>query len=123
MHCELVNENGYIFIQVPNKRHLRYFYGILADYKNLKAHNLKAMEKSIYKNVLDKMGFEILAIDYIGPFQYAIHNYNGEFNFRFLIYKLFRFLFKTIGLNKIVEKFPSKFWSASIVVVGRKTSK
>jgi cyclopropane fatty-acyl-phospholipid synthase-like methyltransferase len=120
MQCELVNEGGFIFIQVPNKRYLRYFFGILADSENLKAHNLKVMDKRVFKNVLDEMGFEILALDYTGPFQFTLHNDNGKKNFRFLIYKIFRLIFKTFGLNKIVEKFPSKFWSASIVVVGRK---
>ncbi len=122
MHCELVNDDGYIFIQVPNKRYLRYFYGFIADYENLKAHNLKVMNKRVFSSVLNEMGFELLAIDYTGPFQFTLHNYNGRKNFRFLIYKLFRLIFKTFGLNKIVEKFPSKFWSASIVVVGRKKS-
>lgn len=122
MHCDLVNENGYIFIQVPNKRYLRYFFGVIADYENLKAHNLKVMNKRVFKNVLNEMGFEVLSLDYTGPFQFTIHNHNGRKNIRFLIYKLFRFIFKTIGLNKIVEKFPSKFWSASIVVVARKKS-
>lgn len=118
-HSEILNKGGALFFQIPNKRYLRKWYGQIADSDNLKAHNLKVMSLDVFKLAASQNNMEIEILEYVGPFQYGLHG--DQMNaFRKLSYKAFKFLFKTLKLNNLVEKYPSKFWSASIICVMRK---
>lgn len=118
-HFQILNENGEVFFQIPNKRYLRKWYGMIADRENLKAHNLRVMSLKVFEQAAIKNGMEIKTLEYFGPFQYALHGM-GNNAFRKFMFNASRFLFKTLKLNRLVEKYPSKFWSASIICILKK---
>lgn len=118
-HCKILNEGGSVFFQVPNKRLLRKLYGTVADRANLKAHNLDVMSLEVFRNAALRNDMRVEILEYFGPFQFGLHGENRN-AFRQLVFHLFRFVFKTLGLNSVVEKYPSKFWSASIICVMKK---
>ncbi len=117
-HCELLKVGGKVFFTVPNLRFFRKLYGQIADRDNLKAHNLKVMSLDVFRKAAIQNNMEIELLEYVGPFQFGLH---GELNtFRKIVYKSSRLLFKTLKLSNLTEKYPSKFWSASIICVMRK---
>lgn len=68
-HLDLVSENGYLIMEVPNFRGIfqklpRCFF----DFKNFKRHNLKAMDPGLWQKILEKRGFRILHSGYLGGY-------------------------------------------------------
>lgn len=68
-HAFLVNENGYLVITTPNFRgRIQYWLHKNFDKKNLALHNTESMNPLIWKNLLEKYGFEIVFHGYFGGF-------------------------------------------------------
>ncbi len=115
-HTKYLKKGGTMLVMIPNKRWLRKTYGLLVDYNNLKAHNLKCMTKTTFINFAATNNLELLDLDYFGGFAFSVHQ---KLNFiQKLIYKTTRLIFKS--LNPILEKRPSKFYSSSIIAVFKK---
>lgn len=112
-HSLFLKEGGTMLIMIPNKRWLRKWYGYLVDYKNLKAHNLKCMKKSTFTNFSRRSGFKLICLEYFSGFPFSVHQ---KLNFfQKLIYVPTRLFFKKI--NPILAKYPSKYFSSSLIAV------
>jgi 2-polyprenyl-3-methyl-5-hydroxy-6-metoxy-1,4-benzoquinol methylase len=118
-HFHLMGKNSKIFFHVPNKRYLRKLYGQIADRENLKVHNLEVMSFDVFKRIAEKHNMEIEVLEYFGPFQYGLHGEKPNF-LRQFFFQSFRFLFKKLKLNSLVEKHPSKLWSSCIICIMKK---
>jgi cyclopropane fatty-acyl-phospholipid synthase-like methyltransferase len=115
-HVPYLKKGGTMLIMIPNKRWLRKWYGLLVDYKNLKAHNLKSMNKQVFNDFAKRNNLLQLEFTYFGGFAYNPHQ---KLNIlQRVIYKLFRLLFK--NLNPFIEKHPNAFLSSSIVACYQK---
>lgn len=115
-HNLYLKDGGTMLVMIPNKRWLRKWYGYLVDYKNLKAHNLKCMDKSIFKNFAKKNNYQLLENTYFSGFPYSVHQ---KLNFfQKIIYHLTRLIFKKI--NPFLERNPSKFYSSSLISIYKK---
>lgn len=118
-HCAILNKGGAVFFQIPNKRLLRWLYGCLADRSNLAAHNLNVMSLDVFRQAAVRNNMTIEVLEYFGPFQFGLHGANRN-ALRLSFFHLFRIVFKKLKLNSVVERFPSRFWSASIICVMRR---
>ena len=116
-HVSYLKDDGKLFIMIPNKRYLRRIYGYLCDYRNLKAHNLDSMRFKVFRNFAKKHYLKTKVLQYYGGFPYAVHQKLNAFqNLLYKItYKVFKFL------NPFLKKYPSKFYSASIISIFEKS--
>lgn len=112
-HKLFLKKGGTMLIMIPNKRWLRKWYGFLVDYKNLKAHNLKCMNKKTFVNFSYRNNLKLIKLDYFSGFPYTVHQ---KLNFfQKIIYKSTRFIFKKI--NPFLAKRPSKFYSSALIAI------
>ena len=89
-HLNLLENKGRLLLMIPNKKGLRRLYGYLCDYDNLKKHNLKCMDKSIFIHLQRRTILKIIFNDYVGGFQYSVHQ---KINLpQRIIYRFVRFL-------------------------------
>lgn len=115
-HYAYLKPGGTLLIMVPNKRWLRKWYGLLVDYDNLKAHNLKCMNFRTFNDFAKRNNLKEIKLTYFGEFQYAVHqklNFIQEF-----IKWVVKFIFKR--LNPFLRKHPSKLYSSSIIAIYKK---
>jgi len=72
-HMDLVALNGYLVISVPNFRgFVQHLLHYLLDRKNLKIHNVKAMNPKIWEKIVINRGFEIIKNGYFGEFHFWV---------------------------------------------------
>ncbi|MDH8702282.1 2-polyprenyl-3-methyl-5-hydroxy-6-metoxy-1,4-benzoquinol methylase [Dysgonomonadaceae bacterium PH5-43] len=70
-HCDLVNDNGVLFIAVPNFRgKIQYLLHKLMDKDNLAIHNINSMNPDEWEETIRSKGFEIVKKGYIGGFDF-----------------------------------------------------
>ncbi|WP_262733109.1 class I SAM-dependent methyltransferase [Gaetbulibacter sp. NE] len=112
LHLRYLKPGGRLMVMVPNKRYLRRWYGYLCDYDNLKAHNLKCMKLSVFKAFAKRHNLETKVLQYYGGFPFSVHQKLNVF--QRLLFKVTRLLFKK-GINPILMKHPSKYFSSTII--------
>lgn len=77
IHAKLVEKDGYVLITVPNfAGWVQKFLHTIFDKKNLGFHYLPSMNPTIWKDVLEREGFEVLEYGYIGGFNFWSANTN-----------------------------------------------
>jgi hypothetical protein len=70
MHLDLVSENGYVIIEVPNFRGIfQKVPRFIFDYKNYKRHNINSMDLNKWNVVMKNNGFEIISSNYFGGYE------------------------------------------------------
>lgn len=116
-HCNYLKEGGTLFVLVPNMRNYIHFYKYLVDYKNLLIHNLKCMKISVFNKFAQRNNLKIILIDYYGGFPFNVHQKLSFF--QKIIFKPHRILFK-FYVNKLLKKYPNKYFSSTIVGVYKK---
>lgn len=65
-HIDLLSKNGQLLIIIPNFLGLNGTIQQNFDKQNFEAHNLKSMEITYLKNIMNKFNFKDLTVDYIG---------------------------------------------------------
>ena len=116
LHCKYLAPGGAMFIMIPNKRFLRKWYGLLCDYENLKAHNLKAMKLSVFKKFAKRNDLQIAYLNYYGGFPFSVHQKLNWIQKQ--IHRLTRYFFKKI--NHFIENRPNKYLSSTILGIYKK---
>ena len=70
-HIELVNDNGYLIMEVPNFiGNFQNFLHKNFDKKNYEHHHIPAMDIDNWADILKTNGFRILYKGYFGPFHF-----------------------------------------------------
>lgn len=115
-HIPFVKDGGTLLVMVPNKRWFRKWYGFLVDYKNLKAHNLKSMKKSVFVDFGKRNNLELLTLEYFGGFPYSLHQTPNLI--QKIIYKITRLIF--LKVNPYIKANPTKYFSSVLVAVYKK---
>jgi SAM-dependent methyltransferase len=115
-HVNYLKDGGTLLVMVPNKRWFRKWYGYLVDYKNLKAHNLKSMKKSVFIDFGKRNDLELLNLEYFGGFQYSLHHNPNLI--QKIIYKLVKLFFTQI--NPYIKSHPTKYFSSVLIAVYKK---
>jgi hypothetical protein len=117
---ELVEENGYLLIELPNIRKFNWLIYRICNYELLKIHNLDIMDLSfIQEEVSINNEFEILYCDYYLT-SFFFFNSSSEFFDR---HNLLKKIFKSI--NKLAQflhfdNIRTKFFSPYIVLIAKK---
>lgn len=114
LHIKYLKSKGKLFIMIPNMRGYIRFYKYLVDHNNLKIHNLKCMSLKVFQDFALRHKLDLTHLSYFGGFPYNVHQKLNMFQ-RF-IYKGHHVLFKKI-LNKLVNKYPSPYFSSSIIAI------
>lgn len=117
-HIELVENNGYLIIEVPN------FKGIfqriprqLFDKENFARHNIDSMNLEKWKKILEKNNFKIINASYFGGYDVWFEN-NDLSNFKKNIRNKLISFFKK--LKKVLKKEDSKHFSSYIGIIAQK---
>lgn len=117
LHMKYLNANGKLYIMIPNMRGYIWLYKKLIDSNNLDVHNLKSMSLNVFKSFGNRNRLKILHLNYYGGFPYGVHQKMNTFHR--LFYTLHKHFFKKIG-NTILKKYPSRFFSSSIIAIFEK---
>lgn len=112
-HAEWTKPGGAIMIMIPNKRYLRYLYGLLCDRSNLKAHNLKCMSLQTFRSFAKRNGLSVKYLNYFGGFPYRVHQPLNFF--QRILYSFVRISARFI--NPIIEKYPNRYLSSTIIAI------
>lgn len=116
-HLNYLKKGGKLYVMIPNMKGYIRFYKFLVDYKNLKIHNLESMDLGVFQNFAKRNNLKTIHLSYFGNFPHKIHQ---KSNFvQKIIFKTHRLVFKNF-LNKVVNKYPSKYFSAGIVAIFEK---
>ncbi len=98
-HISLVKKNGYLMITTPNFRgYIQKMLHSIFDKENLKRHYLPSMDPFIWKEIVEKEGFDVIYWGWFGGFDFwaedAGNNYWGKLIIKLLngSGKLLRFL-------------------------------
>lgn len=115
-HCDYLAPGGSMLMLIPNKRYFRKWYGWLLDRENLKAHNLKCMDLSVFRQFAKRNLLQLNYLSYEGGFAYKVHQ---KLNIpQRIVYKIVRLLFSR--LNPFLSKYPSKYYSGTIIAIFNK---
>jgi 2-polyprenyl-3-methyl-5-hydroxy-6-metoxy-1,4-benzoquinol methylase len=72
-HAQLVRPGGWLALSTPNFRGgLQQALHRWLDPVNLAEHNLDAMQPQLWREVVQKLGFEVIMCGYIGPFDFWV---------------------------------------------------
>lgn len=112
-HATYLKKGGAMLVMIPNKRYLRKVYGYLVDYKNLQAHNLECMHLDLFKEFSKRNNLQIKYLSYYGGFAYRVHQPLSFW--QKVIYKPVRYI--SMKLNDYLSKYPSKWYSGTIIGV------
>lgn len=114
LHLNYLSPKGTLLIMIPNMRGYIKFYKSLVDKDNLKTHNLKSMSLNVFKSFAKRNNLEILKLNYMGGFPYSLHWNASKIPYYF--YRVHKLLFNS-KLDKIIEKYPSPYFSSTIIGV------
>ena len=115
-HVQYLRRGGTMMISVPNKRNLRYIYGLLVDHANLKKHNIKVIKKNVFEDFAKRNKLDLIKFQYHGGFPYAVHQKLNPI--QRIIYRTTRAFFKKV--NPFLEKHPNKYTCSSLICVFKK---
>lgn len=117
LHLDYIEDDGKLFVMIPNMRGYIRIYKFLVDNYNLKLHNLECMTLKVFENFASRNKLKIIHLSYFGGFPYNVHQ---KLNiFQKLFYKGHHILFKKV-LNYFVEKYPNPYFSSSIIAIFKK---
>lgn len=69
-HIELIKDDGYLIISLPNFRNLQFLYRVVFDRKNLKIHNLDSMKINKLRKIIKKRNMQELYSGYLGGIEF-----------------------------------------------------
>lgn len=118
LHVKYLKPGGAMVIMVPNKRFVRYFYGVLFDHANLKLHNLAVMRKSVFNRFANRNNLETLRLTYFGGFPYKVHQRLS--GVRRVAQSILARAFRAV--NPLLQRYPSRLWSSALVGVFKKNN-
>ena len=117
LHVQYLKPGGKLLVMIPNMKGYIRFYKYLVDYKNLKIHNLRSMSLNVFKVFSSRHSINLKHYGYFGEFP---HNVHQKLNiFQKIIYLIHRTIFKKY-LNILVVRYPSSFFSSTIIVIFEK---
>ena len=79
-HCDMVANNGYLILEVPNFiGRFQFWIHSKFDKENLNRHHVPAMDISDWLPVLEENGFEIIDSRYFGSFHFWVEHEERSF--------------------------------------------
>ena len=118
-HVEIVKDDGILILACPNYRKIHYILRRILDPADLRRHVLDTMDLSIWKQILDKNGMEILEQGYYRTADFWVNTPIDNL-FTKLASKYVERIAKAIDKR---IKFPNKLLSPFLYSVTRKLSK
>ncbi|WP_170309830.1 class I SAM-dependent methyltransferase [Seonamhaeicola maritimus] len=117
LHNSYLNKKGRLMLMIPNMKGYIKYYKKLVDNENLKIHNLKCMSLSVFEDFAQRNNLKVVELTYFGGFPFSVHQ---KLNLiQKIIFKIHRLVFKFF-LNKYVHKYPSKYFSSTIIAIFEK---
>lgn len=117
-HCELVADNGILFISVPNFRgRVQHFLRRIFDNENLKRHNVESMNPKEWEEVLIENNFEIIQQGYIGKFVFFTGIKNKYL--KITVHRIFKFMITPV-LRIFLSKSSSPSYSPCCGIIAKK---
>lgn len=118
-HKELVRDNGYLCITVPNMRYINYLINYIFSRKLLENHNLSIMDLKLLKKLILDENFKEVYVNYYLTSLFQANKNSQRLKAHPTIAKLYEVL------NKLMEKLhlnyiSNRFLSPYIVVLAKK---
>lgn len=118
IQADLVADNGYIIIEVPNfKGRIQNVLKKMLDKKNLDVHYVPSMNFNKWEKVLKEHQFEIVAKDYLGSFSFQTYSQKRNFFQKALISFIQK---RRFFIKKYILKGVSKHHSPMMIMIAKK---
>jgi len=122
-HINLLTEDGYLIVSIPNLRGANYILQWIFNKELLSLHNINIMQKSEFSQIFDKVCLSTLFCDYYGTFNFGLFITKGNSPLRFVLTSckilqlvlnmVFRLLFRNGGVE-------SRLFSPYLLLIGVK---
>ena len=122
-HINLLTEDGYLIVSIPNLRGANYILQWIFNKELLSLHNINIMQKSEFSQIFDKVCLSTLFCDYYGTFNFGLFITKGNSPLRFVLTSckilqlvlnmVFRLLFRNGGVE-------SRLFSPYLLFIGVK---
>lgn len=119
-HKEMVSDNGYLIIELPNIRGFNWLIYRLINKELLKIHNINTMDINFLKHSIERDNtFKVLYGDYYlsSFFEYSSMN---EFFCRHRVVKKFFSIIKKVSAFLGTNNIPNRFFSPYIVFIAQR---
>jgi SAM-dependent methyltransferase len=80
-HLNLLNDKGYVVIQIPNLRGINYYLLKFLNISSLETHNFSIMDVDAYRKAFENKGLEFLYCNYVGTFSWGLMNTNRKWKY------------------------------------------
>ena len=124
-HINLLTEDGYLIVSIPNLRGANYVWQWILNRELLSMHNVNIMQKREFSQIFDKVCLSTLFCDYYGTFNFGLFITKGNSPLRFVLTSckilqlilnmVFRLLFRNGGAE-------SRLFSPYLLFIGVKKS-
>jgi len=124
-HINLLTEDGYLIVSIPNLRGANYVWQWILNRELLPMHNVDIMQKRKFSQIFDKVCLSTLFCDYYGTFNFGLFITKGNSPLRFVLTSckilqlilnmVFRLLFRKGGAE-------SRLFSPYLLFIGMKKS-
>jgi len=124
-HINLLTEDGYLIVSIPNLRGANYVWQWIFNRNLLSMHNLDIMQKRKFSKIFDRVCLSTLFCDYYGTFNFGLFITKGNSPLRFVLTSckilqlilnmVFRLLFRNGGAE-------SGLFSPYLLFIGMKKS-
>ncbi len=117
---KLVQDNGYLLIELPNIRKFNWLIYRICDNELLKIHNLAIMDlQFLKKEVLRGEEFELLYCDYYLTSFFASNNSSEFYDRHRILKRIFRLIHST-AQKLHIDNIRTQFFSPYIVVIAKR---
>lgn len=121
LHKNMVKNDGYIIVMIPNLKGLNGFLARFLNKKSYDLHNIEIMDKNIFSKLFSNNGLEEIYCDYVGLFSFGL--FNTDKTWKYYLYRLFLLIQRPFDLLFRIfrlEFVKSKYSSPYLVFIGRK---
>ena len=121
-HKEVVDEDGYLCITVPNMRYFNYLFNYIFSRKLLETHNLSIMDLRLLKKLIIDNDFEEIYASYYLTSMFQANKDSQrlkEHPYLSKIYNVINNIMERLNLENISNKFASPY----IVVIAKRKNK
>lgn len=125
-HMNLLAEDGYLIVSIPNLRGINYFLTRIFNKELIPLHNLDIMRQEVFSTLFDRDDLDRLFCDYYGTFNFTLFYAKNDslrqfvLNFLHKLQPLLNLIFRLILRDRGME---TKFVSPALLFIGKKTSR
>lgn len=93
------------------------YYKLVLDRQNLLKHSLGCMKLLVFENFAERNKLDLIQAEYLGDFPFNVHEELSDY--KKYTQKVARLVIN-YGLNRVIRKYPNRFFSSGIIAILKK---